>query len=139
MFFLGGEEASRDAFPYKCAIYISTTVIQELNFCSGSIISEKFALSAAHCLTSLISGILIAGVHNLQEDDPPYDWDFQSKDVIVHEHFNVSSNSNDIALINTTTNPFNFMLFDNIKKINLAPASMSVESLVGTLGRIGGW
>lgn len=135
---LGGQEAERKAFPFQCAIYIHTKSTKEYNFCSGSIISENFVITAAHCVNYLESGILIAGVHNLLEDEAPYDWDFNMSDVIIHKEYNTTYHWNDIALINVSSNPFNFST-NLIRKISLPPFNLSLESLIGKKGTIAGW
>jgi hypothetical protein len=84
----------------------------------------------------MISGFLIAGVKNLQEEIPYYDWDFGVDDVINHEEYNLENFSNDIALIDVSENPFDFSL-PQIDKIELG--SMTLESLVGKIARIAGW
>jgi hypothetical protein len=84
------------------------------------------------------SGILIAGVHNLQEEDAPHDWDFEPSDVIMHEEYDAAANLNDIALINSSAYPFTFTA-NAIQKIEIATGSISNDNLVGTTGRIAGW
>jgi hypothetical protein len=84
------------------------------------------------------SGILIAGVHNLQEEDASHDWDFAPTDVILHTEYDAADNLNDIALINATAQPFSFAV-DSIQKIQIAAESISMDNLVGTIGRVAGW
>jgi len=42
---VGGVEAPRNGFPYQVAL-----IINNAGFCGGSIISEQWALTAAHCV-----------------------------------------------------------------------------------------
>ena len=46
---LGGAQPGRNEFLYKTAIYLYKTTTG-VNFCSGSIITENFVLTAAHCV-----------------------------------------------------------------------------------------
>lgn len=132
-----GIQANRTQFPYQCAIYIYTDSEKGSNFCSGSIISENFILSAAHCFEDMNYGIILAGIIDLNDENAPYDWDFDANDVIIHEHFNRFNISNDIALIDVSVNPFNFSATEKISKIYLG--ELSYNELIGLKGRIAGW
>lgn len=93
-------------------------------------------LSAAHCFEDMISGLIIAGIINLQDENPPYDYDFEPENVINHEDFDPSEYINDIALIDLSDYPFNFANL-NIMKIQLS--SLTFDDLVGQQARIAGW
>ncbi|KAG5678636.1 hypothetical protein PVAND_008292 [Polypedilum vanderplanki] len=135
----GGTKAERNEFLYKCALYI-TKITEELNFCSGSIISDRFVISAAHCFSNITTGVIFAGVHNLKEEEAPYDYDFEVTDVILHEEYDASTYLNDIALINVTAYPFDFTNSKNfIQKIQIVTELISNDNLVGMIGRIAGW
>lgn len=84
----------------------------------------------------MTSGILIAGVTNLQDEDPPYDWDFEESNVKMHEHYNSSTLVNDIALIDASKNPFEFSK-EKISKIELG--SLNFNELIGKSAQIAGW
>lgn len=135
-FFEGGQAAVEGQFPFQCAIYVYTNSEKGTTFCSGSIISANFVLSAAHCFEIMTSGILIAGVNNLQDEDPPYDWDFDVTNVKMHEYYNSSTLVNDIAVINASENPFEFSK-EKISKIELR--SLNLYELVGKSAQIAGW
>lgn len=129
-------QADENQFPFQCAIYVYTSSEKGANFCSGSIISANFLLSAAHCFEEIVSGILIAGVENLQDEDPPYDFDFDGTHVITHEEYDSSELINDIALIDVIENPFDLSTI-KIATINLG--YLTLEEIVGKTARIAGW
>ncbi|XP_038114133.1 venom serine protease 34 [Culex quinquefasciatus] len=73
-------------------------------FCGATIISEYYALTAAHCLTDLEGTLtLLVGVH---EEDPykkynPYAVYYSVKTIIVHPEYNERLITNDIGLVRT--------------------------------------
>jgi hypothetical protein len=132
----GGSDAVKGQFPFQCAIYIFTSNEKGSTFCSGSIISENFVLTAAHCFEDMISGLIIAGVVNLQNESPPYDYDIERENIINHKDFDPLEYINDIALVDLSDYPFNFAHIA-INKIQLG--SLTFQNLVGQQARIAGW
>lgn len=49
---IGGEEAKPNQFPYQVALMLFTKGSNEVGLCSGSLISTKRVISAAHCCVS---------------------------------------------------------------------------------------
>lgn len=133
--FSGGTTPSRNDFLYKTAIYLYKA--DGINFCSGSIISTNFVITAAHCFPNITSGTIFAGVHDLQNEDPPYEWDFDRRHVIVHENFSERNFFNDIALLNVSSNPIVFS--NRIQSVQIAPEMWIVDKFVGTRVRVSGW
>ncbi|KAL1400290.1 hypothetical protein pipiens_007558 [Culex pipiens pipiens] len=96
-----GEDANPHEFPMMAGLVMSgSTVI----FCGATIISEYYALTAAHCLTDLEGTLtLLVGVH---EEDPykkhnPYAVYYPVKTIIVHPEYNERLIINDIGLVRT--------------------------------------
>lgn len=132
----GGQEATRNQFPYQALLFVSLLSNQE-SICSGSIISSKFILSAAHCFQSFASVDIIAGVHNFVDDDPLYELDVGPSEVKNHERYNPANFLNDIALVNVARKPIN--LGQNLQTISLAPRELVGVNLTNRIGRIAGW
>lgn len=80
--------------------------------------------------------MIIAGIIDLQDEFPPYDYDIEPEHVISHENYDPLEYINDIALINVSDNPFNFST-PFINKIELG--SLAFDDLKGQLARIAGW
>lgn len=83
------------------------------------------------------SGTIIAGVHDLQNEDPAYEWDFETSHIIIHENFIEQDFLNDIALIDVSSNPF--VLSTRIQKIKIAPATLNLSEFIGTNVSVAGW
>ncbi|KAK9737974.1 Trypsin [Popillia japonica] len=90
--------------------------------CGASLISERYVLTAAHCIRSKSKLTTVRlGEHDFDKNpdcqeaqkkicaDPPQDFEISTEDAIVHPNYNPETYQNDIALIrlprpaNTTT------------------------------------
>ncbi|XP_037028237.1 serine protease snake-like isoform X4 [Bradysia coprophila] len=98
---VGGEVAKTGEFPHMAVI--GWTSNGEVDWkCGGSLISEYFVLTAAHC--SAVVGIppdtVRLGDQNLvRQDDNAQPQEYRIANVIVHPDYRHSSNYYDIALI----------------------------------------
>lgn len=98
---VGGEVAKTGEFPHMAVI--GWTSNGEVDWkCGGSLISEYFVLTAAHC--SSVVGIppdtVRLGDQNLvRQDDNAQPQEYRVANVIVHPEYRHSSNYYDIALI----------------------------------------
>lgn len=98
----GGTDALISEFPWQ--IYLTADIFS----CGGSIISNQWVVTAAHCVLSDAGTVIPsskiavkAGANN------PYSSSegavYQAAQVIVHENYNHTTNANDIALIRLTS------------------------------------
>lgn len=84
----------------------------------------------------MTSGIILAGIIDLQDENPPYDFDIEPEHIINHPDFNPLEYIHDIALIDLSNYPFDFAPSDIMK---IALSSMTLNYLVGQTARIAGW
>ncbi|XP_006875036.1 PREDICTED: coagulation factor IX isoform X2 [Chrysochloris asiatica] len=92
---VGGENAKPGQFPWQ-------VLLKDKNeaFCGGSIINEKWVVTAAHCIQPGVTFTVIAGEHNTEEIEHTE----QERNVIraiPHHSYNATINrySHDIALL----------------------------------------
>lgn len=94
---IGGYEVrSAKVFRYQVAIY-STSSITGVNLCSGSLISSKFVLSAAHCIHTSNSSQIFFGIYNVMKPNFDYYQEVTSKNYKIHPRY--QKYIADIALI----------------------------------------
>nr|CAD7195777.1 unnamed protein product [Timema douglasi] len=122
---IGGSVAAITNFPYQLSL-------QDWNahICGAAIISESWAVTAAHCFLNLPvpkvrSGTATRGVGGTVHNVANY---------IIHENFNQNNFDNDIALLQVDT-PFQFS--DSVQPISL-PAQGEATP-VGTQAVVSGW
>ncbi|KAJ8918126.1 hypothetical protein NQ315_011583 [Exocentrus adspersus] len=125
---IGGDEASPHSKPYQVGLLINGE-----SFCSGSMISPSYVLTAAHCTATASYVELIFGAHNvnIQESTQVR---VTSSNIITHpEYKNPYEHSNDIALINTP-NPIvtnNYITTVRLAPIGAGPYKLYVSILSG--------
>jgi len=129
---LGGRDAVPHEFPYLVSIADSET---GLNNCGGTIISDRYVLTAGHCIHGyeLTDFIIKAGKHNVSADEKEEQIRHPAK-YIVHNDFSPwVVGPNDIGLIELDK-PFEINEF--VKPIEHLPEKNAVPSGVGT---VSGW
>ncbi|XP_037068701.1 serine protease 27-like [Pollicipes pollicipes] len=76
---VNGVETGKNEFPWIAAVRIKTSplaTIPNLPYCSGSLVSDRFVLTAAHCLAKLRNedswrrSELVFGMHWARSDPP---------------------------------------------------------------------
>ncbi|KAL0124384.1 hypothetical protein PUN28_006307 [Cardiocondyla obscurior] len=108
---VGGDEAAEGEYPYV----VSIKDLFQNHFCGGAIVSEKYVITAAHCLEKITdpSSIRIgAGSNRLIFQTNQY----KAEAIIIHKGYVPGKFINDIALIKLNTK-FNFAR--NIQKIDV--------------------
>lgn len=95
---VGGEAAKLGEFPHMAALGYSSGPEQAIEFkCGGTLISDRFVLTASHCL---VPQIVRLGDLNLASDTDGADpQDFPVEQSFRHPRYSVKSKHNDIALV----------------------------------------
>lgn len=93
---IGGEHAEPGQFPYL----ISLRVLSAFHWCGGTILSERFVITAAHCTAAYPHDYLsvVTGAHLLTGDGVEYTID----QITTHPQFNSTFLQNDLSLIRLT-------------------------------------
>ena len=96
LYIVGGGPVQKGQWPWIVSIMKKNFESYE-HICGGSIISEKYILTTAHCLVSVsdLSQLLIGIGSNRIETS----WKIQVEDFIIHQDYLSDSIYNDIALI----------------------------------------
>ena len=100
---IGGQNAQVGQFPHQVAL----RTMQNQHFCGGSIISEWWVLSAAHCTMGELENpenfVVVIGAHAINDGVPHF-----VAGVVNHPNFDMENGiQNDICLIAVQT-PFEF-------------------------------
>ncbi|XP_071518603.1 trypsin-1-like isoform X2 [Panulirus ornatus] len=103
--------------------------------CGGSVLNENFVITAGHCVSghSESSITVVAGEYNLKESSGD-EQERKAEALLLHEHYDGSTNTNDIALIKLTEP---LVMNDMVKPIQL-PGQMELVA-VNTLCTTTGW
>jgi trypsin len=123
---VGGSFAAKNEFPHQVALILFNSVT-----CGGSIISEQFVLTAAHCLVNkrlLNIFKVLAGANNLGDKNAQI---YKIIDEFPHRGFDGTGNTDDIALL-VIEKPFIFS--DSIKPIELQTSELEIGSKVKIVG-----
>lgn len=90
---VGGQEAKPNQFPWLVALFANSW------FCSASLLSEEWVLTAAHCVDGASRWEIYAGTHDLSLNDEPHRVVVATTEHVIHPDWNPNTLSNDIALI----------------------------------------
>ncbi|XP_033229481.1 chymotrypsin-2-like [Belonocnema kinseyi] len=89
---VGGSDADEAAFPYQVSLQINGN-----HFCGGSIIHQKWIMTAGHCLSGAQASkiTVVVGTNDLTRGGTRY----EAKRLVVHPNFSMAKITGDVALI----------------------------------------
>lgn len=95
---VGGSNAGSGQFPYQ----VSLRSAANGHFCGGSIISNRYALSAAHCTIGRTTANtrVVVGTHLLNSGGVSH----MVQRIVNHGQYNANTLANDVSLVQTQTN-----------------------------------
>ncbi|XP_066144714.1 uncharacterized protein [Euwallacea fornicatus] len=127
---IGGDVATPHAYPFEVALYVY--VYSALYFCGGSLITNEFIMTAAHCVDGATNFIAVLGAHdlNVQEDNRLA---FNTSTFIIHEGWNSNTLQNDIALVKL---PEKVTFSSYISPVTMASGT---DTYSGLISRVLGW
>merc|ERR1711982_228981 len=128
---VGGEEAAENQWPWIVALFID-----DAWFCGGALISEKWVMTAAHCVEDALYFDVMAGAHNVRASSEPHRVEITSFNGFTHEDWDHSTLYADIALVHL---PEKIAFSEYIRPSCLPPASDANEEYVGQLTTPVGW
>jgi len=91
---VGGEVVTPHEFPWQVGMYMDAS-----SFCGGSIISEEWVLTAAHCTMNARQIEVIAGAQMIHDTTEPSRISQYSSEFFEHPEWSYSTLQNDLALI----------------------------------------
>ncbi|KAL3205943.1 hypothetical protein MRX96_040532 [Rhipicephalus microplus] len=109
---VGGEQAGRLEFPWQISLRRVIPVVNQDrgHACGGSIINSRYVLTAAHCVTGLLTFpsdfSVVVGEEDITKKDDT-DEAIQVRKIIKHPQWNKDTMENDYALLELKT-PLDF-------------------------------
>lgn len=97
---VGGVEAQEHEFPWQASVRRKST---DSHFCGGSIINQRWIVTAAHCMQGETPGVVsvVIGDHTRNAANSAR-LSLNVQSIHVHENYNSRTLVNDIALIEVT-------------------------------------
>lgn len=134
---VGGTLAELGEFPWAVSLGLAGYPAGAGHFCGGSLINEKWILTAAHCVedTAPSSIKMLAGTTDLKSGGQIR----EVEQIIIHSDWDDRTNENDIALIKASI-PFKFGK-STIRSVKYAASQNAHETYApdGGILKVAGW
>lgn len=129
---VGGVVAKEKAWPWQVIYYLKTR--RGYIYCGGSIIDQKWILTAAHCTHSLNPSdySVYEGTNTIAGPTNTRGRKLSVRRIIPHENYNGGTHENDIALIELTNEATS-------KAVQLSTPQDSLLEKPGTRATVTGW
>jgi len=99
MFITGGNEATPHEYPWMAALFFTQAGTEGTYFCGGTLISDEWVMTAAHCVAGATSMKVFLGAHNVRAESEDGRLEFEATEHFAHEDWSQILIRNDIGLI----------------------------------------
>ncbi|XP_036151132.1 CLIP domain-containing serine protease 2 [Monomorium pharaonis] len=146
---IGGKNASLGAYPWIARIgYSIPNADGEISYrCGGTIINQRYVITAAHCVVNLPENFKVGGIrlgdHNILTDpdceqgycaEPVQD--YLPESIIAHEDYNKPLYKNDIAIIRLNKP---VIYNEHVRPICMMSGEFLRKNFVGEIAEVAGW
>jgi len=117
---VGGTEVNYNKYPWFCFLLIKSTDGKYYS-CGGSLIYSEWILTAAHCVTTADSVIVVLNTNAIQSPLSPDAIVTNATNLFIHPNYDINTFDNDIALLKIPT------VSAAIRPINMAGEATSIS------------